>query len=228
MNVEQGGRLNRANHTEEGRRKFFTRVMPIFALMLAVTAIVTGAMIELGYASTIASWGMLMFVFVLIVQVGVYLAAEFMRELWPFNMVFALIFAAVQGVVITPIIAQFLDSGMGVIIAQALLLTSVVFITFTAIPLVTRRDFSFLGNFLFIMLIGLIAVAFTEMLIGFPTTLSIIVSIVSIITFTLFILYDMSKILKNEWGAVSGAISLYIDFIVIFIRLLKLLAHVQD
>lgn len=228
MSVQNGGRLDRANHTEEGRRKFFTRVMPVFSLMLAITAVVTGAMIELGYASLIASWGILAFILVLVVQVGVYVAAETMRNMWPLNIIFAIVFASVQGVVMTPFIAQFLDAGMGMVIAQALLLTSVVFITFTAIPLITRRDFSFLGNFLFIMLIGLIAVMIAEMLIGFPTTLSLIVSVVSIIIFTLFILYDMSKILKGEFGAVSGAISLYIDFIVIFMRLLELLAHAHD
>ncbi len=223
-----GNRLDDANHTEKGRLKFFTRVMPIFALMLAITGLVTGAMIELGYASTIAQWGMLGIIGLFIVQIIVYISAEAFRDAWPLNIIFAIVFATFEGIMITPIIALYLSAGFGYIIMQALLLTSVIFFTFAAIPLVTKKDFSFLGGFLIIMVIALIAISLFQMLIGFPTIISLAVSVVSIIVFSLFILYDMTKILQEDWGAVSGAISLYIDFMVIFLNLLQILASTSE
>lgn len=223
-----GNRLEEADHTDQGRQRFFTRVMPVFALMLGITGLVTGSLIEFGYAEQIAQYGFLAILGLLFVQVGVYIGAEIFRDMWPFNMAFAVIFAGFEGIIITPIIATYLNAGYGMVIMQSLVLTSVIFITFTAIPLVTKRDFSFLGNFLFIMLLGIIAVSLFELFVGFPTFISLIISVITILVFTLFILYDMTKILQEDYGAVGGAITLYLDFIIIFLNLLEILAMAQD
>ncbi len=48
------------------------------------------------------------------------------------------------------------------------------------------------------------------------STMIIAVDIGTVIVFSLFILYDVSKIQKEDYGPVGDAISLYLDFFLIF------------
>ncbi|WP_232688551.1 Bax inhibitor-1/YccA family protein [Halobacterium zhouii] len=209
--------------SEHGRVTFFQRVLPVFAMMLLVSGAVTAWTIRLGYTSLVADLGLLGFLGLLAVQVGVFYGAQAFREHYPANVVFAVTFAAFEGVFIAPIIQTYLSAGMGYLVAQALVITSVVFVGFAAIPLVTGKDFSYLGGALIAAVFGIIALSVLSYFVGFPGWVAVALDVVSIVVFSLFILYDMSKILKGDFGAVAGAISLYIDFVVIFLSLLQLL-----
>lgn len=206
-----------------GRATFFQRVVPVFAMMLLITAAVTAWTIRLGYTSIFADLGLVGLLLLLGVQIGVFYGAQAFREYYPANVVFAVAFAAFEGVFIAPIIEMYISAGMGYLVAQALVVTALVFVGFAAVPLATGKDFSYLGGVLIAAVFGIIGFSVLSFFVGFPGWVGIAINVVSVVVFSLFILYDMSQILKGNFGAVAGAISLYIDFVVIFLSLLELL-----
>lgn len=97
----------------------------------------------------------------------------------------------------------------------------------------TKRDLSSWGNILFMGVIGLIIAGVVNMFWG-NGTFSLIVSALGVIIFVALTAYDVQKIkvIFNEATAVDettqkiallGALSLYLDFINIFLYLLRLL-----
>lgn len=205
------------------RRQFLERTLPIFGLMLAITGVVTYYMAESGQWRLFADLGIVGFILLLAVQIGMIYGARAFRESYPLNIAFAIAFAVVEGLFISPLIAAYLAAGMVTLIAEALILTSFIMFGMASVVWFTNRDFRALGTFLIMSVFGLIGIAAIGFFIRIPTGIQLIIDIGTVIIFSLFVLYDMSKILKNEYGPVGGAISLYIDFIVIFINLLKIM-----
>ena len=96
----------------------------------------------------------------------------------------------------------------------------------------TKRDLSGLGSFLMMGLIGVI-IAMVVNIFMKSETMSYALSVLSVLIFTGLTAYDIQKIRAmyvdyedNEITtkkAVAGALSLYLDFINIFINLLRLM-----
>ena len=95
----------------------------------------------------------------------------------------------------------------------------------------TKRDLTKLGGFLFMGLIGIIIASLVNMFIG-STALQFAISIIGVLVFVGLTAYDTQKI-KNMYvstdtnelvgkKAVMGALTLYLDFINLFIMLLRL------
>lgn len=112
-------------------------------------------------------------------------------------------------------------------------ITAVIFLIFALIGHYTKIDLSKLGSFLMMILIGVILCIIVNLFLE-NETFDIIISSVSIIIFIGFIAYDVQKIKKmngmiqEENLAVLGAFELYLDFINIFIDLLRLFGKSDD
>ena len=112
-------------------------------------------------------------------------------------------------------------------------ITSVLFLIFAAIGHFTKIDLSKLGTYLFMMLIGIILCTIVNIFLQ-NSTFDIIISAISIVVFLGFIAYDIQKIRRLEFYlpeenlAVIGAFELYLDFINIFIDLLRLFGKADD
>ena len=202
------------------------QVMPIFGGMLLLTGLVVWGMIETATTFVILSYGWVGLLGLLAVQILLIVGARVFREAYPLNIVFAALFAVLEGVFLAPLIHGYLTAGLGTLILEALAITAIIFVGFAAVPLLTGRDFSFLGAFLMPLLFGIIGIAALRMFVfDLSSTMIIAVDIGTVIVFSLFILYDVSKIQKEDYGPVGGAISLYLDFILIFIHVLELLGE---
>jgi len=111
--------------------------------------------------------------------------------------------------------------------------TSVLFLVFALIGHYTKIDLSKLGTYLIMMLIGVILCTIVNLFLQ-NSTFDIIISAISVIVFLGFIAYDIQKIkrlngyLAEENLAVIGAFELYLDFINIFIDLLRLFGKSDD
>ena len=108
------------------------------------------------------------------------------------------------------------------------LVTAVIFGIFAFIGSNLNVDLTKFGIYLIIALIGSLIVGIINIFIG-SSTLNLVLSIVSIVIFTLYIGYDIRRIdvlsngdIDEDKVAVYGAFQLYLDFINIFIRLLEL------
>jgi FtsH-binding integral membrane protein len=101
--------------------------------------------------------------------------------------------------------------------------TGVIFFTLAGIATVTKKDFSFLGNFLFVGLILLIIASLANMFFQVPAA-SLAISAVAVLLFAGYILFDVSRIVQGgETNYVMATLALYLDIYNLFVNLLQLL-----
>jgi modulator of FtsH protease len=101
--------------------------------------------------------------------------------------------------------------------------TGVVFATMAGIATVTKRDFSFLGKFLFVGLILLIVASLANLFFQIPA-LALTVSAVAVLLFSMYILFDVSRIVTGgETNYVMATMAIYLDIYNLFVNLLHLL-----
>ena len=133
-------------------------------------------------------------------------------------------FTLFMGVILGPIlqVALHLSNGLQ-LISLAAGGTGIIFFTLAGIVTVTKKDFSFMGQFLMIgavlLLIGFLANAFFQI-----PALSLAMSGIAILVFSGFILYDVSKIIHGgETNYIMATLGLYLDIYNIFVNLLNIL-----
>jgi FtsH-binding integral membrane protein len=133
-------------------------------------------------------------------------------------------FTFIAGLMLTPILtvaAGFRNGGQLVALSGGL--TATVFFALAAYATVTKRDFAFLGKFLFVGLIVLIAASLANVFFQVPA-LALTISAVAVILFSLYLLHDLSNIVRGgETNYVMATLSLFLDVYNIFISLLNLL-----
>jgi modulator of FtsH protease len=109
------------------------------------------------------------------------------------------------------------------LVAYAALGTGVIFFTMGAIAQTTKRDFSFLGKFLFVGMIALLIAMLANMFLQIPA-LALTLSTLVIVVFSLFLLYDLSRILRGgETNYIMATTGVYMSLFNIFANLLNLL-----
>jgi len=133
-------------------------------------------------------------------------------------------FTFIAGMMLTPILTvagQFRNGGQ--LIALAGGMTAIVFFTMAGIATVTKKDFSFLGKFLFVGLILLIVASLANLFFQVPAA-SLTISAIAVFIFSLYLLYDVSRIVRGgETNYITAALSLFLNVYNIFISLLNLL-----
>src|SRR6266550_8885418 len=101
--------------------------------------------------------------------------------------------------------------------------TAVVFLVMGAIATTTKRDFSFMGKFLFVGMIALLIAMIANMFLQIPA-LALTISTLVIVVFSLFLLYDLSRIIRGgETNYVMATTGVYMSLFNIFANLLSLL-----
>ena len=101
--------------------------------------------------------------------------------------------------------------------------TGVIFFTMGTIATVTKRDFSFMGKFLFVGMLAVLCAAIANMFLQIPV-LSLVISTIALIVFSLFLLYDLSRIVTGgETNYVMATTGVYLSLLNIFASLLQLL-----
>ena len=101
--------------------------------------------------------------------------------------------------------------------------TGVIFLSLSTYATVTKKDFSFMGNFLFVGLILLIIASLANMFFQVPAA-SLAISAVAVLIFSGFILFDVSRIVQGgETNYIMATLALYLDIYNLFVNLLQLL-----
>ena len=113
-------------------------------------------------------------------------------------------------------------------------ITSLIFLIFALIGYYTNIDLTKFGVYLFMALIGVIICSIINIFVG-SYKFDLGITIVCLIIFIAYIAYDMQVIKKRLYHiaeednlAIYGALQLYLDFINIFIRLLRLFGKSRD
>ena len=116
-------------------------------------------------------------------------------------------------------------------IATVFLITSIIFGIFALIGKNTKADLSKWYIYLLIALIGIIVLEIVNIFL-LNNTLDIVISIITIVVFSGYVAYDVNRLIKvGDYINNSGiyfAFQLFLDFINIFIKLLRLFGKRRD
>jgi len=148
------------------------------------------------------------------------------RHAHPWNFVLLSTFTVMEAFTLGIVVA-FYDN---VIVLQALLITLGVFLGLTLFTFQSKYDFSGMGPFLFGSLIALCMTGLVGIFIPFSRTMDIIFACGGCLIFSGYIVYDTYIINKrlSPDEFIMGAISLYLDFINLFLNVLRLLNDLQE
>jgi len=137
------------------------------------------------------------------------------------------IFSALWGLSLSSLLLVY----TGASVARVFFITSATFGTMSIYGYTTKRDLTKLGSFLMMGLIGIIIASIVNMFMK-STMMYYVISIIGVLIFVGLTAYDTQKIknmyLSSDSGeimgkkAVMGALTLYLDFINLFIMLLRL------
>jgi FtsH-binding integral membrane protein len=196
---------------------FMSRVVPTFSLGLLMTGVgsyfgwnlpavfLFGAMIaELILVFTSSKWAY--------------------SETANANIGLFLVFTTLTGMTLVPILHWANYRGGPGLIAQALGVTVLTFAALAGYGATTKKDFSAIGGFLFMALIGIIIASIINIFVG-GTMLTLTISVISVVVFSGFVLYDMSVIRRNfsDRDYIVASLALYLDFILLFQNILQIL-----
>jgi modulator of FtsH protease len=101
--------------------------------------------------------------------------------------------------------------------------TGGILLVMSTIATTTKRDFSFMGKFLFVGMIVLLLAMFANMFLQIPA-LALTISSLVVVVFSMFLLHDVSRIVNGgETNYIMAATGVYISLFNIFVSLLHLL-----
>jgi FtsH-binding integral membrane protein len=133
-------------------------------------------------------------------------------------------FTFIAGLALTPIltVALGLRNG-GQLIGLAGGMTAVIFFALSALVTITKKDFSFMGKFLFVGLILLLVAMVANLFFQVPAA-SVALSAVAVLLFSGYILFDVSRIVHGgETNYIMATMSLFLNIYNIFVSLLNIL-----
>ena len=139
-------------------------------------------------------------------------------------------YAAIMGIGLAPVVLAY----TGASIAQTFFVTAATFGAMSLWGYTTRADLTGFGSFLFMGLIGIIIASLVNMFFA-SGTMVFVISVLGVLIFTGLTAYDTQWI-KNNYveaddaataskKAIFGALKLYLDFVNLFLMLLRLMGN---
>jgi FtsH-binding integral membrane protein len=211
---------------DAGLRRYFSTIYAHMTGGLAFTGVIAMVFAATGLTTTLVSSG-LMWAFVFAPLV-VALALGFMaHKMSVTGSVMAFYgFAMLMGISLSTIFLVY----TGADIARVFFITAGMFASMSIWGYTTNRDLTSMGSFLIMGLIGIILASIVNLFLG-STLVQFVVSVLGVIIFSGLTAYDTQR-LKGDYfagadykDAMFGALSLYLNFINLFISLLNLLGN---
>lgn len=235
--AEMTGAKARAVPIDAGLREYMLRVYNYMASGLALTGIIayatanTPALLSLFYATspegflqpTMLAWIAMLsplgFVLALSFGINKMSASTAQAVFWGF--------AGVMGLSLSHIFLSY----TGTSIARVFFITAGTFAGMSLYGYTTKKDLTGWGSFLFMGLIGIIIASVVNMFLQ-SSAMQFVISVIGVLVFVGLTAYDTQKI-KNMYSeadgsetaskkAIMGALTLYLDFINLFLMLLRL------
>ena len=101
--------------------------------------------------------------------------------------------------------------------------TGAIFVVMAGVATTVKKDFSFMGKFLFVGMIVLLLAMLANLFLQIPA-LALTISALVIVVFSLFLLHDVSRIVNGgETNYIMAATGVYMSLFNIFANLLQLL-----
>ena len=216
-----------------GLRRYMLRVYNYMAGALAVTGIVAYFAAASGFYQSIANTPVIWLV--MLAPIGLALLMGFgiqKMSLGTAQGVFWL-YAALMGLSLASIFLVY----TGTSIARVFFITAGTFGAMSLYGYTTGRDLSGMGSFLMMGLIGIVIASIVNIFIG-SAALQFAISVIGVLVFVGLTAYDTQRIKEMYWEddgdviagkkAVMGALTLYLDFVNLFVMLLQLFGQRRD
>jgi FtsH-binding integral membrane protein len=193
---------------------------------LMVTGAVATTLFNSGLVESLGSLMIVLFV----VQIGVvfYLSARINKMAPTTATILFLVYSALTGVTLTPIFYAYSLGSIG----TTFFVTAGTFASMALYGATTKRDLTGMGSMLFMALIGLVIASVVNMFLG-NSLFSLVISAVGVLIFVGMTAYDVQALTRmannvsseedTHRFAIIGALKLYLDFINLFIYLLRFL-----
>ncbi len=202
-----------------------SRVLRNTYLLLALTMIPTigGALVGMATSGIIIAHPMASSILMLVGVIGLQYAIVANRNS-VMGIVLLLLMTGVLGWWLGPILNFALQMKNGMqLIGYAAGGTGVIFLVMGAIATTTKRDFGFMGKFLFVGMIALLIAMFANMFLQIPA-LALTISTLVIVVFSLFLMVDLNRIVRGgETNYIVATVGVYLSLYNIFANLLVLL-----
>jgi modulator of FtsH protease len=220
----------RSNETAYGSRAAAIsvesqRVLRNTYLLLALTMVPTiaGAFIGIATAPVVIGSPIISTLVVFAAVIGLQFAIIANRNS-VLGIAFLLLMTGVLGWWLGPILnfALAMKNGMQ-LVGYAAAGTGVIFLAMGAVATITKRDFSFMGKFLYVGMWALVIAMLANMFFQIPA-LALTISTLVIVVFSLFLLFDLSRIINGgETNYIMATTGVYLSLYNIFASLLQIL-----
>ena len=233
--VMRGGQMPRPIDVEPARRSASDTVLPIsqntvlrntyWLLALSLLPSIAGAFVgmQLNFFAFFQSSPIMAPLLMFGLMIGsLFVVTALRNSSWGVVALFGFTFIA--GLALTPIltVALGLRNG-GQLIGLAGGMTAAIFFALAGIATVTKKDFSFMGKFLFVGVILLIVASLANLFFQVPAA-SVAISAIAVMIFSAYILYDVSRIVHGgETNYIMATMSLFLNIYNIFLSLLNIL-----
>jgi len=221
----QDFRGNYAAATQDYAAAESQKVLRNTYLLLALTMVPTviGAAIGIQLAPVMMASPILTVVLMLASVIGLQFGIAHYRNS-AMGVVLLLLMTGLVGLFLGPLLNVALSMRNGMqLVGYAAVGTGAIFLVMGGIATTTKRDFSFMGKFLFVGMIALLVAMLANMFLQIPA-LALTISTLVIVVFSLFLLYDLNRIVRGgETNYVMATTGVYLSLLNIFSSLLHLL-----
>jgi FtsH-binding integral membrane protein len=218
--------VNVASSAIEVRQAFVRKVYSILFVQILATAIVGGFLSQSTSAISWIQqnvWAFYIPLFGSLIFLGL---LYWKRHSYPMNFVLLGTFTLMEAFTLGVAVAFYENK----IVLQALLITVGVFLGLTLFTFQSKYDFSGMAPFLFGGLMALVATGLVGMFIPFSKGVDLAYAAGGCVIFSGYIVYDTylinKKLSPDEY--IMGAISLYLDFINLFLSILRVLNNTSN
>lgn len=157
-------------------------------------------------------------------SLGSLIALMFLRNKAGLNLGLFYAFSVFEGMALGLIIDAYVARGMGGVVTNAALTTGGLVMALGAYAWTTKRDLSGMAGYLMAGLLAVIIAGIVGIFVQ-STALYLLVSVVTAIVFSGFIMYDIQRLRQAQGGmgdAVWLAVSIYLDVFNLFLAILRI------
>jgi FtsH-binding integral membrane protein len=212
---------------DAGLRRYMLRVYNLMSAGLAMTGLVAYLGVASGFYQLIAGTPLLWVVMLAPLGAVLFLSVRIERMSVSAAQATFWGYAALMGLSLAGIFLIY----TGASVARVFFISAATFAAMSLYGYTTKRDLSRLGSFLFMGLIGVVLAGLVNIFIG-STALQFAISVIGVLVFIGLTAFDTQRIkevyLASDLGdvmakkALMGALTLYLDFINLFVMLLQL------
>ena len=232
----QAAAVSASQARQEASTIFLAKVFNWMAIGLALTGIIAFFTAQSGLALAIAASPLLMILLFAELGMVFYLSAR-IDKIQPGTATGLFLgYAILNGLTLSTIFLRYTNASIG----GTFMITAGMFGAMAVYGMVTKRDLSGMGSFLFMGLIGIILASIVNIFLQ-SSSLYWTISVIGVLVFVGLTAWDVQKIKSMgeqgimeqggaaiRKGAIIGALALYLDFINLFLMLLRFFGGSRD